>query len=63
MTPRQIALARVFGNAREVVTFEAKIEHNSSQEVSAYHVGQAHNQYARATSEFGTQGYLVAEPL
>ena len=49
----------VFGNIRELVTFEAKIEHDNSQEVSAYHVGQAHNQYARASSEFGSRGYVV----
>jgi hypothetical protein len=27
--------------------------------VSAYDVGQAHNHYARASSEFGTRGYVV----
>jgi hypothetical protein len=49
----------VFGNERELVTFEAKIEHDNSREISASHVGQAHNQYSRAFSEFGTRGYVV----
>jgi hypothetical protein len=49
----------VFGNTKELITFEAKVEHDSSNEVSAYYVGQAHNQFARASTEYGTQGYLV----
>jgi len=49
----------VFGNSREVVTFEAKIEHKASQEISASDIGQAHNQLSRALTEYGTQGYTV----
>jgi tetratricopeptide (TPR) repeat protein len=49
----------VFGNSREVITFEAKIEHHDGQEVSAYHVGQAHNQLTRALTEFDDNGYAV----
>lgn len=49
----------VFGNTKEVIIYEAKIEHDSSREISAYYVGQAHNQFARATTEFGAQGYSV----
>jgi hypothetical protein len=53
----------VFGNSRELITFEAKIEHDNSQVVSASHIGQAHNQYARASSEFGNQGYMVRSTI
>lgn len=49
----------VFGNSREVITFEAKIEHSSSQELSAHDVGQAHNQLARALAENEPYGYAV----
>lgn len=49
----------VFGNSREVITFEAKIEHNSSQELSAHDIGQAHNQLARALGEHESHGYTV----
>jgi hypothetical protein len=49
----------VFGNSREVVTFEAKIEHDSLKEITAASVGQAHNQYTRAFSEYSSQGYIV----
>lgn len=49
----------VFGNSREVVTFEAKIEHADSQEISAHDVGQAHNQLARALREHEPHGYTV----
>jgi len=49
----------VFGNAREVITFEAKIEHNVSQQIVASYMGQAHNQLARAQSEYEAHGYTV----
>jgi hypothetical protein len=49
----------VFGNSREVITFEGKIEHGSSQELSAHDVGQAHNQLARALGEHEPHGYSV----
>src|SRR5205807_4149632 len=49
----------IFGNAREVITFEAKIEHTPSQQISASDVGQAHNQLARAEREFQSQGYTI----
>lgn len=49
----------VFGNSREVITFEAKIEHGSSQELSAHDIGQAHNQLARALAEHEPHGYTV----
>ena len=48
-----------FGNAREALTFECKIEHGSSAEVDAHAVGQAHNQRTRAMTELGTSGYTV----
>ena len=51
----------VFGNAREVITFEAKIEHDASQLIAARDIGQAHNQYARAVREF--PGYTVRETI
>lgn len=49
----------VFGNTREVITFEAKIEHSDSQELFARDVGQAHNQHARAIREYEPQGYTA----
>jgi hypothetical protein len=49
----------VFGNTREVITFEAKIEHNASHQIVASDIGQAHNQLARAQREYGTQGYVL----
>ena len=47
----------VFGNAMEVITFEAKIEHGTSQQLAAKDVGQAHNQRMRARREY--PGYTV----
>lgn len=49
----------VFGNAKEVITFEVKIEQTPSQQIVASHIGQAHNQFARAEREYGPQGYTV----
>jgi hypothetical protein len=40
----------VFGNAREVITFEAKIEHSDSQELFARDIGQAHTKRPPAES-------------
>ncbi len=49
----------LFGNTREVITFEAKIEHNHLQEIVPSDVGQAHRHLARAQTEYGPQGYTV----
>jgi hypothetical protein len=49
----------VFGNQREAVTWEAKIEHDDTSEVHARAIGQAHNQCARAETDLGRQGYSV----
>lgn len=49
----------VFGNNREVVTFEAKIEQSNSQQIVASDMGQAHNHLARAVREYEGQGYTV----
>ncbi len=49
----------VFGNTREVVTFEAKTEHESGGKIIPYHVGQAHNQLTRAKEEFSNKGFTV----
>jgi hypothetical protein len=49
----------VFGNTREVFTFECKIENNPTNEIDAHTVGQAHNQYNRALTEHGDAGYAV----
>lgn len=48
-----------FGAARELFTFEAKIEHAPSNTVTATDLGQAHNQLARAETEFSVRGYTV----
>lgn len=49
----------VFGNAKEVITFEAKIEQAPSQQIVASDIGQAHNQFTRAETEYGPQSYTV----
>jgi hypothetical protein len=49
----------VFGNSFEVLTIEAKIEHEPSNQINAKDVGQVHNQVERATSEFGELGYDI----
>lgn len=49
----------VFGGHREVITVEAKIEHEPSGLITAGHVGQAHNQVERARAEFSPHGYQV----
>lgn len=49
----------IFGNAREIVTFEVKIEHEPSNTVTPTALGQAHNQATRAKSEFEARGFTV----
>lgn len=48
-----------FGQAREVFTFEAKIEHVPAGKIVATDLGQAHNQRTRAEAEFVPRGYTV----
>lgn len=48
-----------FGNIKELVTFEAKIEHTDGTQVTLAHMGQAHNQLNRANDEFGPLGYTI----
>jgi len=47
----------IFGNYKEVVTFEAKIEDIPSGRITASDVGQVHNQIARAKAEYENLGY------
>lgn len=49
----------IFGNTKEVVTFEAKIEHEPSGTITPTAVGQAHNQLTRAKTEYVPFGYSV----
>lgn len=49
----------VFGNQRELVTFEAKIEHLARNTIVPADVGQAHNQLGRAQAEYGAHGYVI----
>ena len=49
----------VFGNSRELVTFEAKVEHIPSNTITPTMVGQAHNQLNRAKDEYGNRGFAV----
>lgn len=49
----------VFGNVREIITFEAKIEQKDSREIASKDVGQAHNQLNRALKEYEKQGYTI----
>ena len=48
-----------FGNSLEFFAFEAKIEHEPSNSITATHLGQAHLQLNRAEDEYGTRGYSV----
>jgi len=49
----------VFGNQKEVVTFEAKVHHTGQTAIAPADVGQAHNQLARAQGEYAPQGYVI----
>jgi len=49
----------IFGNCKEVVTLEAKIEDSPSRKITASDIGQTHNQIARAKAEFETLGYTI----
>lgn len=49
----------IFGNTREIATFEAKIEHQPSGRITPTAVGQAHNQVTRAKSEYEARGFTV----
>jgi hypothetical protein len=49
----------VFGNWREAVTWEAKIEHRPDAAVDAHAIGQANNQRNRAEADLGHIGYQV----
>ena len=49
----------VFGNQRELITFEAKIEHTARITIVPADMGQAHNQFARAEAEYGAHGYSI----
>ncbi len=48
-----------FGNVREILTCEIKIEHENGTSITATDVGQAHIQLNRAISEFGSLGFDV----
>jgi hypothetical protein len=48
-----------FGNSKELIAFEAKVEHTAGAEVTPNHMGQAHNQLNRAMSEFEHLGYSI----
>ncbi len=48
-----------FGNSKELITFETKIEHTAGAEVTPSYVGQAHNQLNRAITEFEHLGYSI----
>jgi hypothetical protein len=52
-----------FGNLKELVTFEAKIEHSDGTQITLAHMGQAHNQLNRANNEFGPLGFTVRGTL
>jgi hypothetical protein len=49
----------IFGNIREVVTFEAKIEHREGVVITPAFVGQSHNQLNRALKEYESKGFIV----
>ena len=49
----------IFGNCKEVITFEVKIEDLPSGKIIASDIGQAHNQINRAKAEYETLGYTI----
>ncbi len=49
----------VFGNKKELVTFEAKIEQTTRTTIVPADMGQAHNQLARAQAEYSAYDYLI----
>jgi hypothetical protein len=49
----------VFGNGKELITFEVKIAHTAQEAIAPVDVGQAHNQISRAMAEYGSQGYAI----
>ncbi|MBA7710364.1 hypothetical protein ES703_119306 [subsurface metagenome] len=49
----------IFGNHKEVVTFEVKIEDIPSGKITSSDIGQAHNQIAHAKAEYETLGYTI----
>lgn len=53
----------IWGNTREVITFEAKVEHGNDKSINARDVGQAHNQLARASTEHLSAGFTVRGTL
>ena len=52
-----------FGNIREVVTFEAKIDNSPAGRIVASDVGQAHIQMTRARAQYGPIGYQVRSSI
>ncbi len=52
-----------FGNQREAVVWEAKIEHAQDHRVSPHDIGQAHNQRTRAEAELSPGGYTVRSAI
>jgi hypothetical protein len=53
----------VFGNQKEIVTFEAKIEHVARNTIVPADIGQAHNQLARAQAEYSAHGYVIRRAI
>jgi hypothetical protein len=49
----------LFDARREIVTFEAKVEHIPGGEIVAKHVGQAHNQVTRAERQYSSLGFAI----
>jgi hypothetical protein len=49
----------IFGNRKELFTFEAKIENVPSGKISASDIGQVHNQITRAQKEYEYFGYVI----
>ena len=48
-----------FGNNHELLTFEAKIDHQPSSVITHTNVGQAVAQYNRVQGEYGDKGYII----
>ena len=49
-----------FGNFKEVVTFEAKIENSPSNSIVLSDLGQAQNQRSRANTQYTSIGFVVS---
>lgn len=49
----------IFGNYKEAITFEAKIEHIPGNKIDSKAIGQAHNQFHTAKERYENRGFKI----